>query len=457
MIKYLIIFLAFMMSNPAYSLDHVIAHADPEESTQPDKITIDGFQIPEGYQLGDFSYANSFASGRCFSFTIVPQAESSNKIAYENISSYLNKKVILSLPVSKNKTLSYSGVIDHVAYQAEGSQYSIEACDEMKLLKLASRNKLFVNKSTIDAIKETLDEHGINYKFILQNHYPQIEFTTRYGETDLNFVDRLMEEAGIFYAIERDNGKDTYVFVDGIANLSNYRKDIGYKNLYPPNGEDGEDFPLGFTDERKTQLGGYQLSDYDLLNDKFITVSAKNESGGNIMDEFQLTDYSPNMLKIVADAKLAAENGNKNIVKLNTPNPDVDLGDKVSIEDQQYYVTASNLTYSCDNDMNCRIENEISLFPSNLRFANKMDTSWPYDHSTLIGYISDPAQDANGRLGLRFPWMENQDNSVMYRALLSGTAQRTSFKKGDNVIVNFIGGFHDRPLILDKLCNKSCN
>lgn len=75
----------------------------------------------------------------------------------------------------------------------------------------------------------------------------------------------------------------------------------------------------------------------------------------------------------------------------------------------------------------------------------------PTNASASVGFVSDAVKDSYGRIGFRFPWMAAQPESVMYRAPLSENAKRFEYKNGDKVILNFINGFPDRPIIIDKL------
>ena len=69
-----------------------------------------------------------------------------------------------------------------------------------------------------DVIKDILTsggmEAGTDFRLDLTGAYPQREYIVQYRETDLDFVSRLMEEAGIFYFFEHKEDGHTLVLSD---------------------------------------------------------------------------------------------------------------------------------------------------------------------------------------------------------------------------------------------------
>ncbi|TIL80421.1 MAG: type VI secretion system tip protein VgrG, partial [Mesorhizobium sp.] len=53
----------------------------------------------------------------------------------------------------------------------------------------------------------------------LQGSYPPREYCVQYDESDLDFVQRLLEHEGILYFFEHDEGKHTLVLADAMSKL----------------------------------------------------------------------------------------------------------------------------------------------------------------------------------------------------------------------------------------------
>ena len=63
-------------------------------------------------------------------------------------------------------------------------------------------HRFFVNKSVPEVVAEVLQEHGLRgweYEFTLRADYPKREQINQYQENDLDFIERLLAEVGIFY------------------------------------------------------------------------------------------------------------------------------------------------------------------------------------------------------------------------------------------------------------------
>jgi type VI secretion system secreted protein VgrG len=102
----------------------------------------------------------------------------------------------------------------------------------------------------------------------LSESYRKWEFCVQYRETAFNFVSRLMEQEGIGYFFEHTNGKHTLVLTDSINGHSEYEN---YDTIpYHPHRQGSRD-KEAVTDwvvERELQPGTYAHNDYDFLKPK---------------------------------------------------------------------------------------------------------------------------------------------------------------------------------------------
>ncbi|WP_053157226.1 type VI secretion system tip protein TssI/VgrG [Pseudomonas sp. Pf153] len=82
-------------------------------------------------------------------------------------------------------------------------------------LSLASNNRVFQNLATSDIVTSIFQAHGFtDFQLKLTGSYTPREYCVQYGETDLAFVSRLMEEDGIFWFFSHEDGKHTLVLAD---------------------------------------------------------------------------------------------------------------------------------------------------------------------------------------------------------------------------------------------------
>jgi type VI secretion system secreted protein VgrG len=78
----------------------------------------------------------------------------------------------------------------------------------------ARNSRIFQGKSIPRIVKEVLDGGGVEHRESLSGSYPAREYVVQYGESDLDFVSRLLEEAGIFFFFEHEQDADRVVLVD---------------------------------------------------------------------------------------------------------------------------------------------------------------------------------------------------------------------------------------------------
>ena len=66
-----------------------------------------------------------------------------------------------------------------------------------------------------DILKQLFGEYGFSdFRFKLSGTYEPREYCVQYRETDFNFVSRLLEEEGIYYFFDHEDGKHTLVLAD---------------------------------------------------------------------------------------------------------------------------------------------------------------------------------------------------------------------------------------------------
>ncbi|MCR5856358.1 type VI secretion system Vgr family protein [Mesorhizobium sp. J428] len=80
--------------------------------------------------------------------------------------------------------------------------------------------RIFQNMSVIDIVEDIFSKYGIaKFEKRLQGSYPPREYCVQYDESDLDFVQRLLEHEGIFYFFEHDDGEHTLILADAMSKL----------------------------------------------------------------------------------------------------------------------------------------------------------------------------------------------------------------------------------------------
>ncbi|MGH8502229.1 MAG: type VI secretion system Vgr family protein [Gammaproteobacteria bacterium] len=147
--------------------------------------------------------------------------------------------------------------------------------------------RIFQEKTVPDIIKEIFREHGFSdFDELLNADYRPWDYCVQYRETDFNFVSRLMEQEGIYYFFKHADGKHTLVLCDA---YSSHQLIEGYEQVpyYPPSDnvvreEHINDWFLS----KEIQPGTYALNDFDFQRPKAVL-----EVKSVIKREHALADY----------------------------------------------------------------------------------------------------------------------------------------------------------------------
>ncbi len=142
-------------------------------------------------------------------------------------SQLLRKPASLTMGAGLLQSLSEQKVVHGVVTSFErvsGSKdqavYQITLSPFLALLRNQFRtHRFFVNKSVPEVVEQILQEHGFKdweYEFVLKQTYPKREQINQYQESDLEFIERLLSEMGIFYffSLQSDTQTEVVHFAD---------------------------------------------------------------------------------------------------------------------------------------------------------------------------------------------------------------------------------------------------
>ena len=138
------------------------------------------------------------------------------------------------------KTRKLYGIITEfslVSISEDEARYRVKLEPRMALLANHHQSAIFQNKSVIDVVDEVLRNHnfiGIDFRFELKDTYPVREFTTQWQESDLNFIQRLLADVGLYFYFETHPEHHCDVIV-----ISDYEKgyaDGGKVTIKQPSG-----------------------------------------------------------------------------------------------------------------------------------------------------------------------------------------------------------------------------
>ena len=113
--------------------------------------------------------------------------------------------------------------LEWLSTTADQSHYQVELSSRLALLSRTRQCRIFQNQSVPEVVEQVLRRHGLDgpdFEFRLERSYPARELITQWRETDLQFIQRILSEVGIYWRTEMDDvrGLDTYIFADSQLN-----------------------------------------------------------------------------------------------------------------------------------------------------------------------------------------------------------------------------------------------
>ncbi|EKK3958905.1 type VI secretion system tip protein VgrG [Salmonella enterica] len=108
------------------------------------------------------------------------------------------------------------------------SLYRLTLSSRLALLGYTRQCAVYQNQSVPEVVEQVLRKHGLegpDFEFRLERTYPPRELITQWRETDLEFIQRILAEVGIYWRTVMDDvrGLDTYILADSQLN---YRFDV---------------------------------------------------------------------------------------------------------------------------------------------------------------------------------------------------------------------------------------
>ena len=189
----------------------------------------------------------------------------------------------------------FDGVVSRlvqVANQGGYAHYRATIVPWLWFLTRTSDCRIFQAKTVPDIIEQVFKGHGFNdYQLKLSGNYQPREYCVQYRETDFNFVSRLMEQEGIYYFFEHQDGKHTLVLADSISAHNPFPgyADVTFYEL--EKGAAAREVITDWTMEKEVQPVASALQDFDFKKPKTSLLASTNVTRKYGKAQFEIYDY----------------------------------------------------------------------------------------------------------------------------------------------------------------------
>jgi len=389
--------------------------------------------------------------------------------------------VSVRLQVENGDTRYLNGYVCSVAflgYERGLGVYHAEVVPWLWLLTKTSDCRIFQDKTVQQIIEECFAEHGFqDFQFQLRRSYQPRVFCVQYNETTFNFVSRLMEHEGIYYFWKHENGKHTMMIVDDIASHESCpgRAEIEWR---PHSGLVQDGYLYDLRVQKSVATGKFEHTDYNFKKPKEDLRKKQQSEKPHAASKFELFEFPGQYREggegeALAKVRLEEAQAQQHTMEAMVTARATACGYFLKLKKaeradtaRRYLITATNLTISEDDygtgggSSGQKFECQISGIPDDGKYRPARVTGKPFMRGPQMALVVGPPGeeiyvDEHGRIKVHFYWdrrsTANEKSSKWVRVVQPAAGGGYGFSSwpriGQEVIVDFIAGDPDRPIV----------
>ncbi len=424
-------------------------------------------------------------------------------------------RIVSGVAFGRVQARLWTGVCNHIEQiQAEPtglSTYHLRIVPTLWLLTQRRNHRLYQHLSIPDIADQILAEWSIEPAWSIdRGAYPRLEYKCQYGESDYTFLTRLLEEAGIAFTFPNDADDEAQGSVLTLSEALHQGAPRPAPNLPfadNPNQAAEKEFITNVALAHEVRPGAHVVRDYDFRNPAFALFGTAQKAappedkleqyhylpgavlveGGSgamgggpnppgsetpVADDKGIARYDPKFAAALAQRALDARRVSKRTVTFESNALDL----------------APGVILSMDNHPHSELDPDRQLLLTEVQFRGETGAEWtrscqavfadaPYrplrqtskpdatgvQSATVVGRSGQEIDvDELGRVRVQFPWDRqgtNDDSSSAWIRVSQGWAG-TGFglinipRIGQEVLVGFLGGDPDQPVIVGRVFNQ---
>ncbi len=153
---------------------------------------------------------------QCYRFEILLVTDN----AEIDLGSVLQNPARFSIHRDERDDVDFHGILSNFEQLHEVDEhifYRATLVPKLWWLSLTHHNQVFLDKTVIEMVEEVLKDGGLttlDFEFRLQGETQKIGYVCQYGETHLNFISRWLEREGIYYYFEQTESGEKIIITD---------------------------------------------------------------------------------------------------------------------------------------------------------------------------------------------------------------------------------------------------
>ncbi|EAA8315218.1 type VI secretion system tip protein VgrG [Salmonella enterica subsp. enterica serovar Ruiru] len=454
-------------------------------------VTVSGSAVPPGALLFA-SLDGGETLSELFSYVVQLKTPDTLNLGYVSPAANLPLKPMVGKDLCVNIELDgggkrhISGLVTAarvVGHEGRSVTYELRMEPWVKLLTHTSDYKAFQNKTVVDILDEVLAEYPYPVEKRLVESYPVRTWQVQYGETDFDFLQRLMQEWGIYWWFEHSEDSHTLVLADAIS-AHKACPDSPLVEWHQEGLKLDKEFIHTITANESLRTGQWVLDDFDFTKPRSLlanTVANPRETGHATYEHYEWPgDYFDKsegemLTRIRMEAQRSPGSrvlGGGNIRTLMTGYT-FTLENYPTAEVNQEYLLMQTTLFVQDNaqhsgqDQHFTFSTRFELHPTREVFRPQRTVSKPHTKGPQSAIVTGPAgqeiwTDQYGRVKVQFGWDrygKMDENSscwirVSYPWAGKGFGMIQIPRIGQEVLVDFKNGDPDLPIIVGRTYNQ---
>lgn len=399
--------------------------------------------------------------------------------------------VALLLPSGERRFFNgYINRFSHVGFDGTYALYRANLVPWLWFLSRTADCRVYQDKTTPDIVKEIFRDHGFtDFAERLSGTYSQRAYCVQYRESDLSFVNRLLEHEGIYYFHEHTDGKHLLVLADS---YSAHSPAPGYEQVvyYPPGQtalrdlERIEDWSVA----NEVRPGAFTHSAFDFTAPRKNLLARSSAPKGHALAGLEVFDFQGDYTETsdgegLARIRLEESQADHEIARAAGNARGLACGGLFTLKEhpradqnrEYLIVAASYLLQSGDYgsvdltpggpDFRCSLSAMNAQVPYRPTRATPKPVVQGPQTAIVVGKSGEEIwTDKYGRIKVQFHWdrysQADEHSSCWVRVAQvwagKGWGGMAIPRIGQEVIVDFLEGDPDQPIVTGRVYNGEC-
>ena len=461
------------------------------EHLSPRKFSFTSSAFPEDtFHVASFTGTEGLSQCYCFDITLLSEDREID------LAGIVQQTATLTFIRRDGSPVDYHGLVLRFEqlHEVDGTAfYRARLMPRLFCLSLTEHNQVFLAKTVQEVATECLKDGGLtdlDFEFRLKKTYDRIEYTCQYGESHLNFVSRWLEHQGIYYFFEQSPRGEKVIFTD--TRIAHVPRPEGERVHYaPPSGleeshreEAVRSFACGYNLTPATVM----LKDYNYMRPSLeVSGTARVDDRGrgrvySYGENFRTSTQGNRLARVRAESLLCRREvfDGESSVPYISPGYTFFMEDHYRESFNQGYLT-TEVTHIGDQtgllpagfapgrekEAPVFYRNSFRAIPATVQFRPERIARKPRISGIIPGKIDAGGSgtyaelDSHGRYKVTLPFdISGRKNGKASRWIRmatpyagSGHGMHFPLHKGTEVLIAFIDGDADRPVIVGAVPN----